>query len=855
MQFGRKVAMESKLQVFISYSRDDLAFADQLCAGLKLTGFDTTVDRHSIAGGEEWQSRLGALIRDADTVLFLLSPSSARSDICAWEVEEAARCGKRIIPVACKPLDGATPPPRLSERNYIFFYPEEASPEGGFGTGLTSLVDALKTNLGWLREHTRLLQRASEWRASGLAGSRLLFGDSIAEAMSWLAERPSEAPEPTALHHEFIRASEEAQARRENTERQQLEKMTAALAERAKALAAKDAAQKREAEQARRVVRRTLVGLVVSAAFAAIAGAAGWNAHLRKLALEQQTVVLTTANQRLSAQIKLRIAPFGKFAYSISEHWYKLATTNASSIAFIEVKNEGNWQNAGSGFLISGKALHDQLSNETLLVTANHVVEKVDTVADLRVSFPAGGDIRKIGVKEVVWRSQSSYSENLRESGIDVVVMRLSEAPPRGTVSVQEIGRLELEQWGAVDLGSKLGVKESTLREPFPLIILGAAIDADNGTDEGRSDAFMLTMSLANALGRTWQTYKGKGVEKIVFTDSTTVGGSGSPVFDANNGHVVAIVQFGSSARPKAGLAYSGGIAMTAVKKEIAKTFDVPLEMGRWLLAEGRTDEAWVLFKSALATNRASTQDIVQAYIDVGASFRQRNKGDVAEICFMRAFELDPSAAERIAVARDPDAVARTQIENAVSALKSGKFDEARIYFDRARRVKGTESHQVLNQIAWHWMMHGKPEEGLPYIDDALALLVTTDTGTGAYLSLSIPGYDDTRGHILLGLNRLDEALRDFDRAIEGRVNYPGVFYGRGRAHELAGKKVVAIADYQRAIEAPGPDSDSEHFVKLAKERLQAFAANCQLSRGIGELGCGALKTGESATPMTGALP
>jgi hypothetical protein len=41
----------NKLNVFISYSRDDLGFSDQLDAALGLTGFDTTIDRHGISGG------------------------------------------------------------------------------------------------------------------------------------------------------------------------------------------------------------------------------------------------------------------------------------------------------------------------------------------------------------------------------------------------------------------------------------------------------------------------------------------------------------------------------------------------------------------------------------------------------------------------------------------------------------------------------------------------------------------------------------------------------------------------------------------------------------------------------------
>src|SRR5262245_23774779 len=81
---GDRAAESNKLNVFISYSRDDLDFADQLDALLKLQGFATTIDRHGISGGEDWKQRLGGLIRDADTIVFALSPASARSEICAW---------------------------------------------------------------------------------------------------------------------------------------------------------------------------------------------------------------------------------------------------------------------------------------------------------------------------------------------------------------------------------------------------------------------------------------------------------------------------------------------------------------------------------------------------------------------------------------------------------------------------------------------------------------------------------------------------------------------------------------------------------------------------------------------------
>ena len=252
-----------KLRVFISYSRDDLDFADQLDAALDACGFECLIDRHGISGGEDWKRRLGNLISEADTVVFVLSPTSARSEICAWEVEEAARLGKRILPVNCRPLEGASPPPRLRDLNYIFFHAEPKVPGSGFGTGLASLVAALNTDFDWLREHTRYLQRATEWDKGGRPANRLLSGDDIAEAKAWAARRPKSAPEPTALHLDFIRASEEEAEARSSAQRKQLEAMAAAQAERETALHEAEEALKQAADAQRKRARIRNIALVV----------------------------------------------------------------------------------------------------------------------------------------------------------------------------------------------------------------------------------------------------------------------------------------------------------------------------------------------------------------------------------------------------------------------------------------------------------------------------------------------------------------------------------------------------------------------------------------------------------------
>src|SRR6516162_9694323 len=243
-----------KLNVFISYSRDDLAFADQLDAALGLAGFGATIDRQGISAGEDWQTRLGALIRDSDTVIFVLSPSSARSKTCAWEVEEAVRLGKRILPVLCRSLADASPPPQLAKLNYIYFYDEPRFPGSGFGVGLVGLVSALNTDLDWLREHTRYLQRATEWDSGGKPANRLLSGPDIATAKAWAARRPRNAPELTELQLDFIKASEVEESRQQSAEARRLKEMAEAQDERARALAEREEAQKREAEAQKREV-------------------------------------------------------------------------------------------------------------------------------------------------------------------------------------------------------------------------------------------------------------------------------------------------------------------------------------------------------------------------------------------------------------------------------------------------------------------------------------------------------------------------------------------------------------------------------------------------------------------------
>jgi hypothetical protein len=244
----------AKLKVFVSYSRHDSSeLAQELVNGLKLLGFDPFLDRHNIAAAEDWEARLASLIQTADTVVFVISPEAVKSERCAWEVEKSIAMSKRLIPVVGKLVPEADVPPSLTRLNYIFF-----SAGHSFTTSLGQLADALKTDLGWIREHTRLGELAARWRERKEPDSLLLRGDDLEAAQAWLAARKAGAPEPTDAQRAFIAASADAEAARVNRERQQLDEMAKAQAARAEALGEREIIVKRMA-------RRTTIGLIGAA--------------------------------------------------------------------------------------------------------------------------------------------------------------------------------------------------------------------------------------------------------------------------------------------------------------------------------------------------------------------------------------------------------------------------------------------------------------------------------------------------------------------------------------------------------------------------------------------------------------
>lgn len=210
MNDDSKSVTPASLSVFISYARRDMEQADAIVAGLEENGFTVTIDRRDLSFGEEWQVELADFIRGCDTVVWLVSPTSVASKWCRWELGEVQRLSKRLVPVAIAQV----PPDELPEalgRIHILPVGEDFD----IDRHLNALVETLNTNRSWLKQHTRLADRARQWLDREKSKDLLLMRSDLADAEQWRDRQPPSAPAPSDEILDLILDSRRAHGRRQ----------------------------------------------------------------------------------------------------------------------------------------------------------------------------------------------------------------------------------------------------------------------------------------------------------------------------------------------------------------------------------------------------------------------------------------------------------------------------------------------------------------------------------------------------------------------------------------------------------------------------------------------------------------
>jgi hypothetical protein len=105
-------------RLFVSYSREDAAFAERLATDLRTRGLNVWFDRLDIPTGAPWDIEVEAGLRASQGALVVLSPTSVASQNVMDEVSFALSEGKRILPVLHRPC---AIPLRLARLQYVDF--------------------------------------------------------------------------------------------------------------------------------------------------------------------------------------------------------------------------------------------------------------------------------------------------------------------------------------------------------------------------------------------------------------------------------------------------------------------------------------------------------------------------------------------------------------------------------------------------------------------------------------------------------------------------------------------------------------------------------------------------------------
>jgi TIR domain-containing protein len=87
--------------VFISYARDDAAYAHRLAEELRRRGFDVWIDKN-IRHGERWAATLEQAVRDCAALIVIMTPEAEISEWVRNELKLALAGNKPVFPLLLK---------------------------------------------------------------------------------------------------------------------------------------------------------------------------------------------------------------------------------------------------------------------------------------------------------------------------------------------------------------------------------------------------------------------------------------------------------------------------------------------------------------------------------------------------------------------------------------------------------------------------------------------------------------------------------------------------------------------------------------------------------------------------------
>ena len=114
----RRLSMNDKPRVFVSYAQSDAAFARKLAQSLRSSGAEIWMDT-DIKPGEVWADRIREELGKAKFVVVLLTPDSLKSSWLYLELGAAVADKKSIVAVVLEDVDPGSIPPFLQRYQFI----------------------------------------------------------------------------------------------------------------------------------------------------------------------------------------------------------------------------------------------------------------------------------------------------------------------------------------------------------------------------------------------------------------------------------------------------------------------------------------------------------------------------------------------------------------------------------------------------------------------------------------------------------------------------------------------------------------------------------------------------------------
>lgn len=191
-------------KVFISYSRKDKLFVQKLNDALDDAGVKAWVDWEGIELASDWMETISNAIQSHDAFLFVISPDSLASKVCTDELELGLKLNKKLIPILYRePAKDSQMHEKIASTNWVYLREQD-----NFDETIPRLIQSINTDLGWVRQHTRILEQALEWEHKSRNASFLLYGTELDEAERWVIQASGHVNRQIVpIQAEYINAS------------------------------------------------------------------------------------------------------------------------------------------------------------------------------------------------------------------------------------------------------------------------------------------------------------------------------------------------------------------------------------------------------------------------------------------------------------------------------------------------------------------------------------------------------------------------------------------------------------------------------------------------------------------------